>query len=361
VLADPAGNLFILSNNHVLADENRGSPGDPVLQPGPTDGGTAGKDVIARLTRFVPIDFAGANRADAAIAQAVRNPDLEQTLLKIGKPTGIAAGRLKDKVRKSGRTTGLTSGSVTRISVTARVGFDGGVATFTDLLETGAMSAGGDSGSVLVNAKGAIVGLLFAGSNSSTLYCDIAHVIRELDLAGFRFGGEIPTAGAVAFVDPGYRGTSLTVTADIRDTGALGFQDSISSIHVLSGSVLCYESAGYRGRALYVEDRVPDTAAVGFKDTISSVKVFGGPLTGITVYGQEAYRGRSAFLDSNTPDVRKLGLGETVSSIRVHGKATATLFEKVRYGGSSRRITRNARDTGSIGMKGIVSSIRLEE
>src|SRR5207245_10488859 len=37
--ADAAGNVFVLSNNHVLADANDATIGDPALQPGPCRGG----------------------------------------------------------------------------------------------------------------------------------------------------------------------------------------------------------------------------------------------------------------------------------------------------------------------------------
>ncbi|NIM99516.1 MAG: hypothetical protein GTO24_16025, partial [candidate division Zixibacteria bacterium] len=49
----------ILSNNHVLANTNQATTGDPIVQPGPADGGTAPSDTIATLTRFHPIDFSG--------------------------------------------------------------------------------------------------------------------------------------------------------------------------------------------------------------------------------------------------------------------------------------------------------------
>src|SRR5438046_1832351 len=44
--------LYILSNNHVLANVNTGQAGDPVLQPGPYDGGRVPADVIAKLSQF---------------------------------------------------------------------------------------------------------------------------------------------------------------------------------------------------------------------------------------------------------------------------------------------------------------------
>lgn len=47
---------FILGNSHVLALLNRAELGDPVLQPGPGDGGSL-SDVIGELDAFVPLRF----------------------------------------------------------------------------------------------------------------------------------------------------------------------------------------------------------------------------------------------------------------------------------------------------------------
>lgn len=59
---------YILSNNHVLANLNSATIGDPIIQPGDLDGGTLQMDIIAQLTRWVPIDFVGNNEVDCAIA-----------------------------------------------------------------------------------------------------------------------------------------------------------------------------------------------------------------------------------------------------------------------------------------------------
>src|SRR5947199_6339388 len=56
ILARRNGRPVILSNNHVLANQNAGRVGDPILQPGPADGGRL-QDTIARLVDFVPIQF----------------------------------------------------------------------------------------------------------------------------------------------------------------------------------------------------------------------------------------------------------------------------------------------------------------
>src|SRR5439155_126396 len=65
---DALGRVYILSNNHVLANSNGATIGDAEYQPGPFDGGTAA-DQIATLTDFQAINFAGGNNTiDAAIA-----------------------------------------------------------------------------------------------------------------------------------------------------------------------------------------------------------------------------------------------------------------------------------------------------
>ncbi|MBW2739249.1 MAG: hypothetical protein JRE64_10480 [Deltaproteobacteria bacterium] len=53
------GRSVILSNNHVLANSNAAEIGDPVLQPGPHDGGRYPEDHIADLEQFVPINIIG--------------------------------------------------------------------------------------------------------------------------------------------------------------------------------------------------------------------------------------------------------------------------------------------------------------
>ncbi len=62
--------LFVLSNNHVLANSNNAQLGDPILQPGPFDGGRIPEHVIGQLSQFVPVNFGGQpNLVDAAIVQ----------------------------------------------------------------------------------------------------------------------------------------------------------------------------------------------------------------------------------------------------------------------------------------------------
>jgi hypothetical protein len=45
-------NLYLLSNNHVIALSNTGRVGDPIVQPAPADGGNIATDVVGVLARF---------------------------------------------------------------------------------------------------------------------------------------------------------------------------------------------------------------------------------------------------------------------------------------------------------------------
>jgi len=179
-------NYYILSNNHVLANSNAASLGDAVLQPGPFDGGTDPADRIATLTRFVPITFSPAvalplhnNLVDCAIA-AGQFHDLNREVYWIGDVRGwrrkanVTVGTV---VKKTGRTTNFTTGRITAVNATIDVNYGGGnVARFKDQIVTTNMSAGGDSGSLVLTLDNVAVGLLYAGSATSMIANQIENV-----------------------------------------------------------------------------------------------------------------------------------------------------------------------------------------
>jgi len=216
-----SGERLILSNNHVLANSNDASPGDPILQPGPVDGGSLETDRIGTLLRFCPISFTtdpptcgvaqgvaefanslaklvgsrhrlqaiqynpqAVNLADCAVARPDKTTDISDEILEIGTVSGTMVAGLGMAVRKSGRTTGFTTGEITVLDATVSVSYGPGrVATFEDQIVAGPMSQGGDSGSLLVaaNANKAI-GLLFAGSDRSTVFNPIQAVLDCLEV-----------------------------------------------------------------------------------------------------------------------------------------------------------------------------------
>lgn len=178
--------FYILSNNHVLANCNDAAPGDPVLQPGPYDGGVSPADRIGILNRFIPITFdppvprfLHKNLIDAALAEGQFH-DLDREVYWIGYVRGWrrkANIRVGTIVQKTGRTTNFTIGRITVINATVDVGYGGGrVARFQDQIITTDMSAPGDSGSLVTTLDDVAVGLLFAGSSVATIVNQIENV-----------------------------------------------------------------------------------------------------------------------------------------------------------------------------------------
>jgi hypothetical protein len=168
--ADDGNTLFVLSNNHVLANLNQSQVGDAVLQPGPADGGRPPDDMIGRLHRFVPISPAG-NTVDCAIAQLDPAVSAIQAIFGIGAPTGVGDPVVGMTLRKQGRTTGQTAGTISDISIDATIGLEAGgqnTAVFHNQLRVDVGAASrylalpGDSGSLFVDSENRAVGMLFA-------------------------------------------------------------------------------------------------------------------------------------------------------------------------------------------------------
>jgi len=190
-------NVYALSNNHVYADENQADIGDAVVQPGAYDGGSSPADDIGTLASFVPIVFSTSanNTVDAAVALS-STADLGNSTPSngYGTPRSIPTQvSINQKVKKYGRTTGLTTGSVYAVNATVNVGYSTGVARFVNqiVIQPGGFSGGGDSGSlIVVDGKGRnsgddrrAVGLLFAGSAFFTIANPIDAVLDRFGVA----------------------------------------------------------------------------------------------------------------------------------------------------------------------------------
>ena len=178
----PPHDIYILSNNHVLANSNVAAPGDAVFQPGPFDGGKV-EDTVAHLSRFVPIfldDPERYNLVDAALAKPLDMRLVTSSIVGLGTPRGTKEAALDMLVTKSGRTTQNTTGTVTGIDVTISVNYGAGVGYFRNQILTTAMSQGGDSGSLLLSPELEATGLLFAGSEEVTIHNSITDVLMAL-------------------------------------------------------------------------------------------------------------------------------------------------------------------------------------
>jgi hypothetical protein len=168
-----SGDTLILSNNHVLANENRAKPGDRILQPGTFDNGDDSADAIGQLRAFVRLKKRGLNRVDAAVASIQDGIGFDSRKLgSFGKLAGLGPEFVADgtDVRKVGRTTGETHGLVTAFELdNVVVGYDIGNLRFDDQIEIEgeeqSFSDGGDSGSLIFDGERRAVAILFAGAD----------------------------------------------------------------------------------------------------------------------------------------------------------------------------------------------------
>lgn len=193
------GQQFILTHNHVGALVNQGIPGQGIIQPGLIDQSPVcyqdPNDVVAKLSAFVPINFNGtSNLVDAAVAQVVAGTvDTSGAILDIGTISATPrAPTVGLKVKKSGRTSGLTTGKIYAINATVTVQYQQGcgigaikTATFTDqiIITPGTFLKGGDSGSLVVenvSTNPKPVALAFAGSSSFAVGNKIQNVLNAL-------------------------------------------------------------------------------------------------------------------------------------------------------------------------------------
>ena len=196
-----ARTIRMLSNNHVLANENDAAAGDAIIQRGRFDGGRDPRDRVGTLHTFVPLRPRRTNVVDAALASIRTGIEFDPARLR-----GLVNGRDRtlaglgpevvdegETVFKVGRTTGPTKGRVTAFALdNVVVDYDAGNLRFDDQIEIeGAagrpFSDGGDSGSLIVNGDMRAVALLFAGSESGgrngmglTYANPIHRVLRDL-------------------------------------------------------------------------------------------------------------------------------------------------------------------------------------
>jgi hypothetical protein len=194
------GALSILSNNHILARSGSATMGEDDIQPGLIDSGcrATGDNVVGDfLGNIVPL---GTANVDVGISTA-RSGEVSITgeILGIGVPcSNVQAPTVGLAVEKSGRTTGLQTGSITSVNTSVQIQYQKGCNSgkkFTEVytnqvvITPGTFSAGGDSGSLILSNDGTPnpVALLYAGSSSSTIGNPIQDVVSAITGAGKTF------------------------------------------------------------------------------------------------------------------------------------------------------------------------------
>jgi hypothetical protein len=204
-LVQKGGTQYILSNSHVFAGDvvaggngRVAQVGDDVNQPGLVDAScsTANTNLVADVSTLSTLyPPASTPNVDCALAQ-VRSGMVrtDGAILEIGTLSASTLnGTVGLAVKKSGRTTGLTRGTISAINATITVGYEtecAGTAfnkTFTGQLvvsqRRSAFLNSGDSGSLMVEdvaTNPRAVGLLFAGSTTSAVANPIGSVLSYL-------------------------------------------------------------------------------------------------------------------------------------------------------------------------------------
>ncbi len=319
-LVSRGGNLYILSNSHVLARTDMASLGDSIIQPGLFDAScsTSGTNSVATLSQFVNLESSSASSPiDAALAMvSAGRVDTSGKILQLGgtinssgEPadgaphagSGVAPtlyesdGVTALKVAKSGRATGLTCSSISAINVTASVTYDktcsGGAQfqkTYTDLVVvSGAdFSAQGDSGALIVTQGAADpIALLFASSDTVSLGSPVADVLSALADPSTSekpiFVGSASTHKVAACSLTGAQGASSTTQLQ-RSVSSERMSAASKILDAHAQALLTYQGASAVGPGASV-DAPGEAAIVVFLSRGASSKALPAELDGVRI------------------------------------------------------------------------------
>jgi hypothetical protein len=188
------GGVNLLSNNHVIAGLNSASVNtDRITQPG----NLVFENHVATLQKFEPIkmcapgapyDESYANLTDAAIARMESGVPVKQGFLphhKLPLPNHLKMGApvQGDKVFKIGSKTGLTYGRIEATEEQVPIKNSGiwYAGTFRIKGHGGQMfSDHGDSGAVVMNSSGEVLGIIIAGTTKNSYACTMRETLKAL-------------------------------------------------------------------------------------------------------------------------------------------------------------------------------------
>lgn len=290
-LVQDANGKYVLSNNHVLAKENKAPIGEDIIQPGLIDQSPAcykdTVDVLADLTAFKPILYKGTNKVDAAIAK-VRTGKVDESgsILGIGTVnTDIIPPAVGMGVKKSGRTTGLTKGIISAVHVTVSVKYSTRIAKFVDqiIITPGDFSAGGDSGSLIVedvDSNPRPVGLLFAGSSTYTIANPITDVLSSF---GVSMVGVSSSASSTSIISS--EGMAMTAQSQLPNQANNKAIEAANKVKDRHENVL-FNNEGVVGTGIGLSGTVPGKVVIEVyvkKSTPEIKRMISEELEGITV------------------------------------------------------------------------------
>jgi hypothetical protein len=167
-----AGHL--LSNLHVMQGNPFSPVYQPVMQPGPYDGGVS-KDIVGDTALYVPLSTPGSNSMDAATCTLRDIANVHPNSFSFGPLKGYYNQLVEGwHLRKVGRTTGLTDGHIFWFdyNTTVKYPLPNGSSRLVQYdhqivvkhLPVGTADAGGDSGALWVTDDNYAAALNFAGA-----------------------------------------------------------------------------------------------------------------------------------------------------------------------------------------------------
>lgn len=281
MVQDQSNNQFILSNNHVLADINKAKPGELIVQPGLPEAAGCPKvpsNAVATFTRGIKIKFSGKNTVDAAIA-AVSPGDVSVDILNIGPIASsvVATPTLGLAVQKMGRTTCLTTGTISMVNFKGKIGYPVGGkikgVKFVNqiVIDTPNFGGAGDSGSLIVTQDPCpqAVGLLFAGSadQSETIANPISAVLSKLNVS---MVGSCTPPPAADSTQPDVLAGGIGISKDAVDSATAvrdRHEDELMSIPGAVGTGIGMgEQPGQPAIVVYVKKMTPQTQAAAPKE-----------------------------------------------------------------------------------------------
>ena len=170
--------------NHVLAmnwgNISIGRVGDPILQPGPYDGGRYPRDFVGMLRNWSKVDVNEPSIVDGA-SFYITVPT-ETVIPEIGPVYGVAEPKPGMQVKKFGRTSLLTYSEIEAVDVIAKVRQWGTVIFEDQILIKQPFAFEGDSGSLIMDDYNRVVGMVSAGNSRYVLASKAGNIERELGI-----------------------------------------------------------------------------------------------------------------------------------------------------------------------------------
>jgi len=222
---------------------------------------------------------------------------------------------------------------------------------------------------------GPIKGDMALMTANSTLFPK--YTMRVAALAAGMMVGAMAIAEAAEITlygDRGFRGGSRSLSGDLRNLDMMNFNDQASSIRIRGGRWLVCEHANFRGRCETIRDDVTWLGAIGMNDRISSVQLISDRddrrgwdrddrwrdrrgRDDITLYEHAGFQGAARGFDDDIPNLQSFGFNDAASSLRIR-EGRWELCEHANYRGRCRTFDADSANIVFTGLNDRVSSLR---